>query len=606
WVAPLQLATDVVISVERIGINEGDLVVEVTAKAAGELLMVAEAVLSAPRTAYAFPGQGIQAKGMGMEARTRSKAAREVWDRADAHTKESLGFSILAVVKDNPTELLADGELHRHPDGVLFLTQFTQVAMATLAVAQVAELREAGVFVEGSITCGHSVGEYNALAAVTGILPLEALLEIVFRRGMAMHHLVPRDAAGNSNYRLAAIRPSQADLTDEELPEFIDGLSADTGEFIQIVNLNLRGSQYAIAGTVAGLKALEAEIETRRARINGKPAFILVPGIDVPFHSRELHAGVNDFRGRLDALLPERIDASLLIGRYIPNLVPRLFNLERDFVQEICDYVDSDLLREALDDWEATQADPNRLARTLLMELLAWQFASPVRWIETQDLLFNDTAAGGLAIEQFIEVGVANAPTLANLAAQTVRLPAYDGTAPRIFNSSRDELQVFAQDTQTIEEPTAEVEDDSTEQAPEAAAPTTTAPAAAAPVASSAARPDDLVFTPADATRVLIALRTKIRTDQIGTADTIESLCDGVSSRRNQLLVDLGTELALPAIDGAAEAALPALAVTVDKLARTYSAFGPVLSDAIAEATRSYAASVGAKPSAITERVTAT
>ena len=600
WVAPLSLDTDVVITTERIGIHDGDLVVEVTAKAQGELLMAAEAVLGAPRTAYAFPGQGIQAKGMGMEARTRSRAAREVWDRADAHTRESLGFSILAVVRDNPTELLADGELHRHPDGVLFLTQFTQVAMATLAVAQVAELREAGVFVEGSITCGHSVGEYNALAAVTGILPLEALLEIVFRRGMAMHHLVPRDEKGNSNYRLAAIRPSQADLRDEDLANFIDGLSASTGEFIQIVNLNLRGSQYAIAGTVAGLKALEDEIEARRARIGGKPAFILVPGIDVPFHSRELHAGVDDFRDRLDSLLPERIDASLLIGRYIPNLVPRLFNLDREFVQEISQYVDSALLAEALTDWETSAADPNRLARTMLLELLAWQFASPVRWIETQDLLFNDEAAGGLGIEQFIEVGVANAPTLANLAAQTVRLPSYDGTAPKIFNSSRDEQFVFAQDTNTIEEPVAEVT--APEETDTVAAEVNTAPVPVA-VATSAERPADLAFTAADATRVLIALRTKIRPDQIGAADTIESLCDGVSSRRNQLLVDLGGELSLPAIDGAAEAALPALAVTVDKLARTYSAFGPVLSDAIAEATRSYAASVGAKPSAITERV---
>ncbi|HNO40626.1 MAG TPA: acyltransferase domain-containing protein, partial [Marmoricola sp.] len=469
---------------------------------------------------------------------------------------------------------------------VLFLTQFTQVAMATLAVAQVAELREAGVFVEGSITCGHSVGEYNALAAVTGILPLEALLEIVFRRGMAMHHLVPRDEKGNSNYRLAAIRPSQADLRDEELAEFIDGLSQSTGEFIQIVNLNLRGSQYAIAGTVAGLQALEDEIEARRARIGGKPAFILVPGIDVPFHSRELHAGVDDFRDRLDSLLPERIDANLLIGRYIPNLVPRLFNLSHEFVTEVCEYVDSALLREALADWDNSAADPNRLARTMLMELLAWQFASPVRWIETQDLLFNDESAGGLGIEQFIEVGVANAPTLANLAAQTVRLPSYEGSAPRIMNSSRDEQLVFAQDAQTIEEPVAEVAEETT--APTETQPTASAPAPVA-VATSAERPADLSFTAADATRVLIALRTKIRVDQIGAADTIETLCDGVSSRRNQLLVDLGGELSLPAIDGAAEATLPALSATVDKLARTYSAFGPVLSDAIAEATRSYA-----------------
>ena len=254
WVSPLLPGAEVEITVERTGVIGGDIVVEVTCRADGELAMVASAVVAAPRTAYAFPGQGIQSQGMGLEARTRSAAARKVWDRADAHTREALGFSILAVVRDNPTELWADGELHRHPDGVLFLTQFTQVAMATLAVAQVAEMREAGVFVEGAITCGHSVGEYNALAAVTGILPLEALLEIVFRRGMAMHHLVPRDAHGRSNYRLAAIRPSQAGLADDDVAAFVEELAESSGEFIQIVNYNLRGSQYAIAGTVAGAR----------------------------------------------------------------------------------------------------------------------------------------------------------------------------------------------------------------------------------------------------------------------------------------------------------------------------------------------------------------
>ena len=43
--------------------------------------------------------------------------------------------------------------------------------------------------------------------------------------------------------------------------------------------------------------------------------------------------------------------------------------------------------------------------------------------------------------------------------------------------------------------------------------------------------------------------------EQIAAGDSIETLCDGVSSRRNQLLLDLGTELSLGAIDGAAEAA---------------------------------------------------
>jgi fatty acid synthase len=606
WVAPLLPSAEVEITVERTGVVGGDTVVEVTCRADGELCMVAEAVVAAPRTTYAFPGQGIQSQGMGLEARTRSAAARKAWDRADKHTRDALGFSILAVVRDNPTELWADGELHRHPDGVLYLTQFTQVAMATLAVAQVAEMREEGIFVEDAITCGHSVGEYNALAAVTGILPLEALLEIVFRRGMAMHHLVPRDKHGRSNFRLAAIRPSQAGLEDDEVAAFVAGLAESTGEFIQIVNYNLRGSQYAIAGTVKGLEALEEAIEERRARVNGKPAYILVPGIDVPFHSSELHAGVDDFRERLDALLPETIDVSVLIGRYIPNLVPRLFTLDRSYVGEVADYVDSPLLKPALADWATWEADPNRLGRALLIELLAWQFASPVRWIETQDLLFGSPEQGGLGMEQFVEVGVANAPTLANLASQTTRLPSYDGVAPKIVNSSRDAAVVFATDSpMPDDEPEDEAQDQATEEpAAEAAPAPEKAAAAAAPVAAAGAeRPADLAYTAADATKTLAALRTKVRPDQIGPADTIEALCDGVSSRRNQLLVDLGAELSLGAIDGAAEADWKGLSATVTKLARTYSAFGPVLTEAVSEQLRKFAGAAGSKPAAIADRV---
>ena len=133
--------------------------------------MSATARLAAPKTVYAFPGQGIQHKGMGMDVRARSKAARKVWDDADRFTRDTLGFSVLHVVRDNPTSIIASGVHYHHPDGVLFLTQFTQVAMATVAVAQVAEMREQGAFVEGAIACGHSVGEYTALACVTWHLP---------------------------------------------------------------------------------------------------------------------------------------------------------------------------------------------------------------------------------------------------------------------------------------------------------------------------------------------------------------------------------------------------------------------------------------------------
>ena len=121
--------------------------------------------------------------------------------------------------------------------------------------------------------------------------------------------------------------------------------------------------------------------------------------------------------------------------------------------------------------------------------------------------------------------------------------------------------------------------------------------------AAGAERPADLTYTAADATKTLAALRTKVRPDQIGTADTIEALCDGVSSRRNQLLVDLGAELSLGAIDGAAEAEWKALSANVDKLARTYKPFGPVLTEAVQEQLRKFAGAAGSKPAAIVDRV---
>lgn len=53
--------------VDRVGIDVGAEVVEVQARIGSELVMAATARLAAPKTVYAFPGQGIQSKGMGME-----------------------------------------------------------------------------------------------------------------------------------------------------------------------------------------------------------------------------------------------------------------------------------------------------------------------------------------------------------------------------------------------------------------------------------------------------------------------------------------------------------------------------------------------------------
>ncbi|HEX7827861.1 MAG TPA: acyltransferase domain-containing protein, partial [Mycobacterium sp.] len=466
--------------------------------------------------------------------------------------------------------------------------------------------REQGAFVEGAIACGHSVGEYTALACVSGVYELEALLEVVFHRGSKMHDIGPRDEHGRSNYRLAAIRPSQIDLPDDEVPAFIDGIAESTGEFLQIVNYNLRGSQYAIAGTVRGLEVLEEEVEKRREISGGKRSFILVPGIDVPFHSSVLRVGVADFRRSLERVMPQDADPALLVGRYVPNLVPRPFTLDRDFVQEIRDLVPAEPLDEVLADYDTWRNErPTELCRKIVIELLAWQFASPVRWIETQDLLFIEEAAGGLGIERFVEIGVKSAPTVAGLATNTLKLPEYSHNTTEVLNSERDAAVLFATDT----DPEPEVDDAPSGDAPapvaEAAA-VEAAPAAAPAAPSGGPRPEDIGFDAADATLALVALSAKMRIDQIESLDSIESITDGASSRRNQLLVDLGSELNLGAIDGAAEADLAGLKAQVTKLARTYKPFGPVLSDAINDQLRTVLGPSGKRPAAIAERVTKT
>ena len=62
-----------------------------------------------------------------------------------------------------------------------------------------------------------------------------------------------------------------------------------------------------------------------------------------------------------------------------------------------------------------TCRNDDEIARTVLIELLAYQFCFPVQWVETQDLIL-----GSQAIERLIEIGPTT--TLANMAKRTVDL----------------------------------------------------------------------------------------------------------------------------------------------------------------------------------------
>ncbi|HCT9180099.1 TPA: DUF1729 domain-containing protein [Corynebacterium aurimucosum] len=608
WLAPVLPGSEVEFEVERVGVDKrrgyGE-VRSVTATSQGVPVLQARATMSSPTTFYAFPGQGIQSLGMGMKDYAESAAARAVWERADKHTRQSLSFSILEIVRHNPDTVVVDGETFTHPDGVLYLTQFTQVAMATLGCAQIAALKEAGVLEDSAFFAGHSVGEYNALAAYAEVLSLEAVLDIVYVRGLTMHRLVERDSAGQSLYGLAALRPHKMKMSAGEAFAHVASVAAETGEFLEVVNHNIAGRQYAVAGTKAGLDALASDAERRAP---GQRAVIPIPGIDVPFHSSRLVGGVADFRAHLDALIPQSIDLDVLVGRYIPNLVARPFALSREFVESVAEAVDSEPIAEILSDFDGAMASPARLGRTLLIELLAWQFASPVRWIETQDLLL-----GQLDVERFIEVGVGTAPTLTNMLGQTLRLPQYAGSAGiEVLNYERDRGRVFADDAETAPESAAKVSADAVEAQkgePESRQPSESAhqqETVHAPREEAPAAVEDRPLSVHQALEMLIALWTKVRPDQMAATDSIETLVEGVSSRRNQLLVDLGVEFGISAIENAADEPIPQLAESVAQRAPGYATFGEVLKEQVAQALNRLTRPAGKKPSYVDERVSST
>ena len=586
------------------GMQSGDLLVDVEAHAGGpadppnpgappdsepRMAFRGRIRVAAPRTAYVFPGQGVQTAGMGMDGYGRSPAARSVWDAADAHCRDRLGFSLLTVVRDNPLEMRVGKEILRHEQGVLFLTQFTQVGMAVLACAQIEELREAGCFQDDAPFCGHSVGEYSAIGALTDALSLTAVVDCVYQRGLTMQHYVPRDAHGRSAYRMAVVRPNIVGMNEAALKQLVERIARESGLLCELVNYNIRGRQYSVVGHVPALEALRAELR-RREPPGAKPTYLEVPGIDVPFHSRALRDGVAAFRQKLEEIVPLALDVTPLVGRYIPNLVARLFEVTRSYLDEMITCTDSGLLNALRDQWDAEAEAPVGLGRALFIEGLAYQFASPVRWIETQDILLARDRTG---VARIIEIGLGSAPTQANMFKATLSMEPSRLDPPGVLNVEGDRKLVFHLYD-------AEPEMDLSSAAP-APAVGTQAPEPATGVVEAARRPTagsatpitDAAPTVRDGLLTLLALKTRVRLDEIRPDENIELLTGGNSSRRNQVMADLGNEFSIGSIDAAHEMALGALVAAVEKATSgRYKAPGPFLRAQVTAALKPFGLSV--------------
>ena len=287
---------DIEVKLQHVGMLSGRKIIKVEAsnKDTEGKVLLGEAEVEQPVSAYVFTGQGSQEQGMGMELYGSSPVAREVWDRADAHFMENYGFSITDIVKNNPKELTihfggprgkairenymsmtfesvnADGSIksekifkevdenttsytYRSPTGLLSATQFTQPALTLMEKASFEDMRSKGLVQRDSSFAGHSLGEYSALAALAEVMPIESLVAVVFYRGLTMQVAVERDITGRSNYSMCAVNPSRISKTfnEQALQYVVENIAEETKWLLEIVNYNVANMQYVCAGDVS-------------------------------------------------------------------------------------------------------------------------------------------------------------------------------------------------------------------------------------------------------------------------------------------------------------------------------------------------------------------
>ena len=86
------------------------------------------------------------------------------------------------------------------------------------------------------------------------------------------------------------------------------------------------------------------------------------------------------------------LNPDMLVGRHIPNPIAKPFDVTKEYAQIIYNQTSS-RLDKVLRKWNekdgGSTEQRQQLAYVILVEFLVYQFASPVRRTETQDLLFT-------------------------------------------------------------------------------------------------------------------------------------------------------------------------------------------------------------------------
>ena len=242
------------------------------------------------------------------------------------------------------------------------------------------------------------------------------------------------------------------------------------------------------------------------------------------------------------------MDPSLLEETYIPNLVASPFTVNKGYAELIYNRTSSPRLSKVLRKWDEERwgapEQRQKLAWVILVELLSYQFASPVRWIETQDLFFEQ-----YKFERFIEIGPS--PTLTGMAVRTLKAKyeAKDDSTSRVrrvFCASKDQKEIYYQfedEPDATPESDAPAETTSSTPPPVTAAPAiVTSPTPPSTTANPAASIEDAPIRAVDILAVIVSQKLKKQLSEIPLSKSIKDLSNGKSTLQNEIMGDLQGE----------------------------------------------------------------
>lgn len=392
---PLKYGNYITVDSKPCGWNNGQEVIHMQVQDHDDALIIDGKITTKWKKGIVFAGQGSISARDGFTMYKEDKEIRGIYQRSDAYLLQEFGVSILNILEYNPTSITlhlsaeqkalfgnsnkTGNELvFSHPEGVLNFTPLNQVLTLLYHYATVKKNHHN--VANYDMIAGHSLGEYIVPVLIVDI-PIEQILKLVFLRGIFMYKAV----IDSKEYRMVSVNPSRIGKSFEDLEACIAATSAT--EFVEVVNYNVEGRQYVIAGTIPGLTKVISMFEDAKEEIvlGRTKSSVTLKGITVPFHSSKMRHSANQFKALIEDAMKVDVNYIPLVQKYIPNLVGQVFDNTKEFLEIMRPHCPTENIDQIAKDWDALSE--NERTRKMFIELMTMQFCSSVKWIPTTKLL---------------------------------------------------------------------------------------------------------------------------------------------------------------------------------------------------------------------------